>query len=88
LFIALVATELTLYSRGMCGWCIEAKDFLSERGYQFTVVDVGHDPVAYEEMKRRSSQTLVPVLTAGDEVLVNFDTDQLEQFLNEHGIKP
>jgi glutaredoxin len=88
LFILLVATELTLYSRDMCSWCMDAEDYLSERGYQFTVVDVGRDREGYEEMTKRSEQTSVPVLTAGDEVLVNFDTDQLEQFLNEHGIKP
>ena len=88
-FIPIVtAPELTLYSREMCSWCIDAKDFLSERGYRFTVVDVGRDREAYEEMKSLSAQTSVPVLAAGDELLVNFDTDQLEKFLNEHGIKP
>jgi hypothetical protein len=30
----------------------------------------------------------VPTLVAGDEVLANFDTDQMEKFLTEHGIKP
>jgi glutaredoxin len=88
-FIPIVAApELTLYSREMCSWCIDAKDFLSERGYRFTVVDVGRDREAYEDMKSLSAQTSVPVLAAGDELLVNFDTDQLEKFLNEHGIKP
>lgn len=72
----------------MCSWCMDAKDYLSERGYQFTVVDVGRDREAFEEMTKLSDQTCVPVLTAGDEVLVNFDTDQLEKFLSEHGIKP
>ena len=84
----LVPTELTLYSRDMCSWCIEAKDYLSERGYLFKVRDVGRDRAAYEEMAQISDQTCVPVLTAGDKILVNFDTDQLEKFLSEHGIEP
>jgi len=88
LFIPSVPTGLTLYSRAMCSWCIDAKDYLSERGYQFTLVDVGRDRVAYEEMAELSDQTCVPTLVAGDEVLANFDTDQLEEFLNEHGIEP
>jgi glutaredoxin 3 len=88
LFIPIVATELTLYSRDRCSWCMDAKDYLSERGYQFTVIDVGRDRDAYEEMTKFSDQTSVPVLTAGDEILVNFDTDQLEKFLSEHGIEP
>ena len=88
LFIPLVATELTLYSRAMCSWCIDAKDYLAERGYMFTEIDVGRDRNAYEEMAELSDQTYVPTLVAGDEVLANFDTDQLEKFLSEHGIEP
>ena len=88
LFIPLVATDLTLYSRAMCSWCIDAKDYLSERGFHFTEIDVGRDRDAYEEMAELSDQTYVPTLVAGDEVLANFDTDQLEKFLNGHGIEP
>jgi glutaredoxin 3 len=88
LFISLVATELTLYSRAMCSWCIDAKDYLAERGYQFTEIDVGRDREAFEEMTELSDQTYVPTLVAGEEVLANFDTDQLEKFLHEHGIEP
>ena len=88
LFIPLVATDLILYSRAMCSWCMDAKDYLTERGYQFTVVDVGRDRDAYEEMAELSDQTYVPTLVAGDEVLANFSTDQLEEFLNKHGIEP
>jgi glutaredoxin len=80
--------ELTLYSRAMCSWCIDAKEYLAERGYDFTEVDVGRDREAYDEMLELSDQTYVPVLAAGDEVLANFDTDQLEKFLSEHRIEP
>jgi hypothetical protein len=49
---------------------------------------VGRDRDAYEEMAKLSDQSCVPTLVAGDEVLANFDTDQLEKFLSEHGIEP
>jgi len=39
-------------------------------------------------MKKLSEQTYVPTFVAGDRVLANFDTDQLEKFLNEHQIDP
>lgn len=67
---------------------MEAKDYLTERGYQFTEIDVGEDRAAYREMKELSDQTYVPTLVAGDEVLANFDTNQLEKFLREHDIVP
>lgn len=83
-----VATDLKLFSREWCSWCIDAKEYLTARGYQFTEVDVGEDRAAYEEMKELSDQTYVPTLLAGDEVLANFDTDQLEKFLRAHDIVP
>lgn len=80
--------ELKLYSREWCSWCMDAKEFLSERGYKFIEIDVGEDRNAYEEMKKLSEQTYVPTFVAGDKVLANFDTDQLAQFLSEHQIDP
>jgi glutaredoxin len=88
LLIPPVPTDLKLFSREWCSWCIDAKDYLAQRGYQFTEIDVGLDRAAYEEMKALSDQTYVPTLIAGDEVLANFDTDQLEKFLREHDIVP
>lgn len=79
---------MKLFSREWCSWCIDAKDYLTERGYQFTEIDVGRDRAAYEEMKELSDQTYVPTLVAGEEVLANFDTAQLEKFLRLHGIVP
>jgi glutaredoxin len=83
-----VSTDLRLFSRQWCSWCIDAKEYLTARGYQFTEVDVGQDRTGYEEMKELSDQTYVPTLVAGDEVLANFDTDQLEKFLRKHAIVP
>ena len=79
LLIPPVPTDIKLFSREWCSWCIDAKDYLAQRGYQFTEIDVGLDRAAYEEMKALS-ETYVPTLVAGDEVLANFDTDQLRNF--------
>ena len=83
-----LAVELKLYSREWCSWCIDAKDYLAEKGYRFEEIDVGKDRDAYEEMKQLSNQTYVPTFVAGEKVLANFDTDQLEEFLREHQISP
>ena len=80
--------DLTLYSRAMCSWCVDAKDFLQARGYAFTEVDVGRNRAAYKEMKELSDQSYVPTLVAGEEVLANFDVHQLEKFLDQHQIEP
>ena len=67
---------------------MDAKEYLTERGFQFTEIDVGKDREAYQDMLELSDQTYVPTLVAGDDVIANFDTDQLEAFLKEHGIEP
>ena len=84
-----MSMELKLYSREWCSWCIDAKDYLSEQAVTNSPrsMSVG-DRDAYEEMKELSDQTYVPTFVAGDEVLANFDTDQLEKFLSEHEIEP
>ena len=74
-----------LYIKPGCGWCDEAVDWLEARGYVYGEINVYADAAAYAEMKRISGQTLCPTLAAGDEVLPDFDTDQLEQFLKERG---
>ena len=83
-----MSLELKLYSREWCSWCMDAKDYLTERGYTFTEIDVGEDRDAFAEMKELSDQTYVPTFVVGDKVLANFDTDQLEKFLNENRIEP
>ena len=67
---------------------MDAKEYLTTHGYKFIEIDVGEDRQAYEEMKELSEQTYVPTFVAGDKVLANFDTDQLQQFLTEHRIDP
>ena len=64
--------ELKLYSREWCSWCIDAKEYLTEKGYRFDVIDVGQDRQAYAEMKELSDQTYVPTFVAGDRVLAEF----------------
>src|SRR4051812_49898297 len=74
--------QLRLYSREWCSWCIDAKDYLSERGYSFQEIDVGKNRTAYEEMKQLSAQTYVPTFVAGVKVLANFETNELPKFLD------
>ena len=83
-----MGSELTLYSRAMCSWCIDAKDFLQARGYEFTEIDVGRNRAAYQQMKELSNQPYVPTLVADEDVLANFDVKQLERFLSQHRIEP
>jgi glutaredoxin-like YruB-family protein len=79
--VAETMKEVKLYTRALCGWCIEAKNYLHTHGIRFEEIDVGKDPVAHEEMQRISGQHYVPTLVVDGRVLADFDVGKLERFL-------
>ncbi len=76
---------ISLYSRAMCGWCIDAKEWLDLMGWKYEVHDTGKDPAARQKAIELSNQTLVPVIEVDGHVLGDFDTGQLETFLKKNG---
>ena len=77
---------ITLYNKPGCPWCVDAIAYLKRLGFAFDIVDVRADPEAFREMQELSGQTCAPTMTVGDLVLADFDTDELQAFLDEHGI--
>ncbi len=59
--------------------------FLSERGIAFEERDVTRDPAAVQDLigkyKSHSTPTLVIGVEAGEEVMIGFDPDRLDQLL-------
>jgi glutaredoxin-like YruB-family protein len=75
--------KVKLYTRPWCGWCAEAKEYLSRHGIEFEELDVSRDPAANEEMQRLSGQRYVPTIVVDGRVLADFDVKQLEDFLSK-----
>jgi glutaredoxin 3 len=67
----------------MCGWCLDAKDYLKHHNIPFDEIDVGKDAAANQEMQRLSGQHYVPTITIDGHVLANFDVGQLGEFLRK-----
>jgi glutaredoxin 3 len=80
-----VPKQITLYSRPICGWCQEAKAWLDERGWLYSVRDTGADAEARQRAIDLSGDRYVPVIEVDGQVLGDFDTGQLEVFLTKHG---
>lgn len=78
-------TNLVLYSRPLCGWCLEAKAWLDALGWKYEARDTGADPAARERAVAISGSTYVPVIEVDGLVLGDFDTGQLEAFLRKNG---
>ena len=79
--------EIILYSTPFCGWCEDAKEYLTAQGMPFKEVYVARDPVARAEVLRVSGQEYVPTIVVDGKVLANFDVEQLKSFLANLGEK-
>jgi len=76
-------TKVTVYSTKNCPYCRMAKSFLEKYGVPYENVDVGADEKAARTMIELSGQRGVPVITVGDEVIVGFDTQRLNELFGE-----
>ena len=77
--MAVGADTVTVYTTSTCPWCVRAKDFLRQKGVPFQEKNLEYDAIAAQELRRRTGQMGVPVITAGDEVIIGFDRPKLEK---------
>ena len=80
---------MKLYVKVWCPWCVSAREWLDTRGFGYELIDVEADRADYDEMIRISGQTKTPTLvTAEGRVLPDFGPEELEAFVDRHGLKP
>lgn len=77
--------DITVYSTPTCGYCHQAKRFLSDRGVHYTDIDVSRDRQAADEMVRLTGQMGVPVIVIDGEAIVGFNRPKIEQLLAGRG---
>ena len=78
--------NVVVYTTPTCGYCYQAKEFLSRQGIPFVEKNVAADRRAATEMVQISGQQGVPVITVDGEVVVGFNQPRLRQLLQ--GAKP
>ena len=69
--------KVTIYSTPTCHFCQMTKDFLKEKGIDYTEYNVAQDLEKRQEMIQKSGQMGVPVIYVGDELIVGFDKERL-----------
>jgi len=72
---------VTVYSTPTCPFCIQVKEYLSEKKVEFTDVDVSSDQEKAQEMIHKSGQMGVPVVDIDGELVIGFDKQKLEELL-------
>lgn len=73
--------KVEIYSTATCHFCHMAKDWLNEKGIPFTDYNVGDDMARRKEMVEMTGQLGVPVIKIGDDVMIGFNQDKMEELL-------
>jgi len=73
--------DVKIYTTPTCGYCHQAKKFLTELGVSYAEHDVSRDRAAAEEMVRLTGQMGVPVIVVDGQTVIGFDRTRLEQLL-------
>ena len=80
---------MKVYIKPGCPWCVDAVQWLNDKGYEFEQVNVLADANAFEEMKNLSGQSKTPTMvTEEGHMLADFGVDELIPFLEENDIQP
>lgn len=68
------SAEVLVYSKDYCPYCVAAKNLLTQKGAEFTEIDVGRDEAQYEEMlKKAAPRRTVPQIFIGGVPVGGFD---------------
>ncbi len=60
-------------------------DYLDQRQIQYETVDVRGSDSGMQKLEQLSGQTKTPTMDWDGEVLADFGTEELEEFLKTHG---
>jgi glutaredoxin-like YruB-family protein len=73
--------EVVVFSQPGCAPCVALKSFLKQRGIEYIEKDVSQDEAAVFELVRKWKSNTTPTVVIGDEVLIGFNPERIEQLL-------
>ncbi len=76
-------TEIKVYSTPVCPWCHTLKQFLTEKGVEFTDINVAEDVSGREELLSKSGHMGVPQMEINGKMIVGFDQYAIEEELEK-----
>ena len=77
--------KVVIYTTPSCVYCKMAKEFFKKNNVAYEERDVASDLTARDEMLKKSGQMGVPVIEAGDTIIIGFDQPRLREALGIAG---
>jgi glutaredoxin-like YruB-family protein len=73
--------NIQIYSTPTCGFCKQAKEFLTEKNIPFTEYNVASDAEKRNELVEKSGQMGVPVIDVDGQILIGYDRATLAKLI-------
>jgi glutaredoxin-like YruB-family protein len=71
--------EIEVFTTPTCPYCTKVKQWLDENEYDYEEHNVASDQEKAKEMIKRTGQKGVPQTFIGDDVVIGFQPDKIEQ---------
>lgn len=73
---------IKVYSVPNCPWCEKVKKYLNSKKVDYEYINIKDDLEARKELIELTNQTSVPVIDIDGNIVIGFEKDKLDQFLN------
>ncbi len=78
-----MAKQVTVYSVPTCPWCRQVKEYLQQKGVEYTDHNVAQDRQAFDEMYKLTGQAGVPVIVIDGKTIIGFNAKKIDEALSE-----
>ncbi|KNF09808.1 glutaredoxin [Gottschalkia purinilytica] len=75
-------SNVVIYTSNTCPHCVTAKEYLKEKGVEYTERNVQTDPEARKELIKKGYMG-VPVIVVGEEEISGFNKSKLDELLEK-----
>lgn len=73
--------KVTIYGAEWCAYCKAAKQYLTSKNIAFDYVDIEKNEEARIRITAKANATSIPIIVIGDELLVGFDRQKINETL-------
>ena len=76
-------TDVQIFSTPTCPYCTKIKKWLDQNDYEYTEHNVADDREKAKEMVEKTGQRGVPQTFVGEQAIVGFQPDKIEQAIEQ-----
>lgn len=73
--------KVEIYSTPTCHFCDLAKHYFADNNIEYINYDVAEDQIKRAEMVEITGQRAVPVIKIGDDIIIGFNKEKIDELL-------